>query len=594
MYESFFGFQERPFNETGRLDYYFPGESIEQARTALVRAIDHAAGPGLVIGPAGTGKTLLCRLLAEQYRYAFDVVHLACNRLCTRRALLQNILFELKLAYRQREEGELRLSLIDHLGRAENQRQGMLLLVDEAHTLPLRLLDEVRMITNLVRDGQPRVRLVVVGGPSLEEKFAHPKLDSFNQRIATRCYLGALNREECRHYLRHRVTIAGGRPDRLFADEAYRSLYQATDGIPRLLNQISDQALSLTALRGSHQVSATLVEEAWADLQQLPTPWRASAAPVSSPVGIVEFGVLEEEPDDQAFEGHKIGPGTEKSELVEAGISESETLSVTRFDYGSTSDPSPLWGANDAPAAASSEFDLRDSIAPPTRRTQVSMLDGPFAGDFEDEEVIVCRYSSLEAASSRGRLKIVTATEDEFSAALAQLPQASTDVPEKSNVDAEVLLEAVPPAEPESPPTKLTLAADSPEPVWNDGMELEVYQACQYAAAIYDSALEPGGLDWTQWPGELAVAELGEAELAEETIEASPATIAATRLVEARPTTTEVEAPAIVLRTFPTDDRDIIIVEEEDEAQFGAPLLAVSERPQPQEYRQLFAKLRQT
>ena len=135
---------------------------------------------------------------------------LSSGRLSTRRALLQAILFELGQPYRGMDEGELRLALVDYLTAGEDCPQGMVLLVDEAHTLPLRLLEEIRMITNLVRDGQPAVRLVLAGGCVLEERFASPKLESFSQRIVARCYLESFNRTETQQYIRAQIDAAGG------------------------------------------------------------------------------------------------------------------------------------------------------------------------------------------------------------------------------------------------------------------------------------------------------------------------------------------------------------------------------------------------
>ena len=80
------------------------------------------------------------------------------------------------LPYRGMGEGDLRLSLIDHLSPERGGHPGLLLLVDEAHSLPWRLLEELRMITNLVRDGQSRVRLILSGSSQLEVRFAGPKL----------------------------------------------------------------------------------------------------------------------------------------------------------------------------------------------------------------------------------------------------------------------------------------------------------------------------------------------------------------------------------------------------------------------------------
>ncbi len=176
--------KERVFPSYPQVARYFPAASIEDARHRLGRVIERGDGPGLVIGGPGTGKSLLLQVLASQYHERFDVVLPACARLCTRRALLQAILFELGLPYRMRDEGDLRLSLLDHLLSREECPTGLLLLVDEAQTLSINLLDELRVLTNLVRGGLPRVRLVLAGSSALEECFAHPELESFSQRLA--------------------------------------------------------------------------------------------------------------------------------------------------------------------------------------------------------------------------------------------------------------------------------------------------------------------------------------------------------------------------------------------------------------------------
>ncbi len=278
MYETFFGLTERPFAAAPSAKHYFPAAAIEAARQTLTRCIDRAEGVGLLIGPAGAGKTLLCHVLAEEFRSRFCVAVLESGRLCTRRALLQAILYELGLPYRGMEEGDLRLSLVDHLSPRNLDHDSapkLLLIVDEAHSLPLRLLEELRLLSNLVRQGQPRVRLVLAGGPQFEERLASPKLESFNQRVAARCYLEALDRSQTIDYVRHQTREAGGSPERVFASEALGAVYEATDGIPRLINQVCDHGLMLACAGGVKQLTAGGIEEAWSDLQQLPTPWNA-------------------------------------------------------------------------------------------------------------------------------------------------------------------------------------------------------------------------------------------------------------------------------------------------------------------------------
>ena len=109
MYEAFFGMTERPFTAVPHAGCYYPAAAIEGSRQTLSRCIERAEGAALLVGPAGTGKTLLCQILADQFRDKYEIALLDSGRLCTRRALLQAVLFELGLPYRGMEEGELRL-----------------------------------------------------------------------------------------------------------------------------------------------------------------------------------------------------------------------------------------------------------------------------------------------------------------------------------------------------------------------------------------------------------------------------------------------------------------------------------------------------
>lgn len=298
MYEQYFKLQDRPFLVAPLSTRYFPGRSIEQAHATLSRCIDRGEGAACIIGPPGTGKTLLCQILAEEFANRFSVALLG-GRLSSRQALFQAILYELRLPYRNMDEGELRLALLDELEPTTDGHEGLLLIVDEAHTLPWRLMEEVRLITNLVRCGQPRVRVVLAGGPLLEERFASPKLSSFSQRLSARCYLEPFDSAETAAYVKSQIAAVGGDPE-LFDDKALRSVYRATDGMARLINQVCDHALILASLGGVRRLSSEAIDEAWADLQQLPAPW-SSAAPPEPANTIIEFGRLDEAHDEPSI-----------------------------------------------------------------------------------------------------------------------------------------------------------------------------------------------------------------------------------------------------------------------------------------------------
>lgn len=329
MYESFFEMTQRPFAAAPRVDRYFPGRSIEPARLAVERAIERAEGTSIVIGPAGCGKTLLLQAMAERFRGRFDVAMLSNGRLATRRALLQAILFELAMPYRGLEEGELRLALFDRLQPGVSQAEGLLLLIDEAHLLPLRLLEEVRMITDFMRSGEPRVRLVLAGAAALEERLATPRLGSLQQRITSRCYLEALDRNDTAAYVRHQIASVGGEPRNVFTDGAIDTIYRATEGIPRLVNQTCDHALVMACAGGVRPIDAAGIEEAWADLQQLPTPW-SQAPGYSDPSAttedsVIEFGLL----DDSAPLAPAPKPSPKPATIVNNPTSNSPTTSLT-------------------------------------------------------------------------------------------------------------------------------------------------------------------------------------------------------------------------------------------------------------------------
>jgi type II secretory pathway predicted ATPase ExeA len=307
--------QRRAFLSAPDPRRYYAAGAIEEARQRIVRSIARSEGPALVVGAVGTGKSLLLAVLAEQFEPRMSVVTLTGAQLCTRRALLQMILGSLHLPYRHMDEGELRLSILEHLrggpasSTATTRPRRMLVLVDEADALPTRLLEELRVLTNVVEQGVPLVSLVLAGGPMLEERFADPQLDKFSQRLACRCYLAPLTREETFQYVRSQVSAVGVKPEKWFDPEALAAIHAATGGVPRLVNQLGDQLVWLIEETGCQPLDAALVQQAWSDLQQLPAPWNTDAhsslssppaasvgahVPADSNSGVIEFGELDE------------------------------------------------------------------------------------------------------------------------------------------------------------------------------------------------------------------------------------------------------------------------------------------------------------
>ena len=406
MYEVSFGLCKSPFTASARVDAFYPAAAIEAARQTLTRCVERAEGAGMVVGPSGTGKTLLCHILAEHFRGKLGIVLLSGGRLGTRRALLQGILHAVGQPYREMDEGELRIALDDYLA-GMGSAKGLLLLADDAHHLPSRCLDELRSITNVASDGRPCVRLVLVGAPALEEHLTHPRLDSFNQRIVARCYLEAMSRTETEGYIYSQLAACGGNARAMFPPETCYAVYQATGGVPRLVNQVCDHALMMAHACNQRSVDAARLQEAWADLQQLPTPWNHEAtASKERPAGdVIEFGTLD---DDGAQ------PAAEVTPAATPAIPPAAASDAAAPESPAVAEPSPV-AASPMPAATApvepteqiqgiqdmlgeleDEFRPAGTIVP---EVEIVLDDpgNPFSERFLEEEIVVDRHAAALA-----------------------------------------------------------------------------------------------------------------------------------------------------------------------------------------------------
>jgi general secretion pathway protein A len=414
MYESFFGFVKRPFLAASTLDRYFPATCIEQTFQTASRAIQRGEGPVAIFGGTGLGKTMCCLRVAENFRRNFEVVMLSSSQLITRRALLQSLLFELRMPYRDMTEGELRLTLMSRLQPStDNPTDGLVLIVDEAQTMSMKLLDEIRLLTNVVRNGVPRVRLVLCGTMRLEDCLSHPHMDSLNQRLAARCYLTPLSNQETSQYVIHKIELSGVIGSSVMTRDALDAIYRGSDGIPRLIDQLADQSLLLACNERERPVSAAMVGRAWCMLQQLPNPWSepesivkstsSSSLPISAPTPTITTptgATPSSETPSMAASFELMMKGSVASSIPKHSNIEFGQLDDEFVEAESTTRDSIYESASDdSEYQATSDFE--DAIARPETKSIASknLLD-VFAGDFDEEFSIPVQSSDSYQAYS--------------------------------------------------------------------------------------------------------------------------------------------------------------------------------------------------
>ncbi|MBT7729561.1 MAG: AAA family ATPase [Planctomycetaceae bacterium] len=254
-----------------RVGSFHPSPDATKALDGLMRVIRRAEGIGLLVGPTGTGKSLLLSCLRERIEGDYAVALLSGARICTRRGLWQSILSDLGEAYRGLDEEELRIGLVDRIRGLAATGSGLVVLVDESHTLPRRLLEELRLLNGVVT-AYPAVHLVLAGTIRLEEMLGESDLEGIAQRIAVRGYLEPLDYEETCRYVRTQMYCAGLNWDSKFEPECDGVVYSLTEGVPRLINQLCDQAIRLAEQRDAGEVGKHDLAAAWEEIQNLPAP----------------------------------------------------------------------------------------------------------------------------------------------------------------------------------------------------------------------------------------------------------------------------------------------------------------------------------
>lgn len=291
----------RPFLAAPRPDFYHPARAIDAALLGIERAIRRSEGVGLIVGPPGTGKTLLLAKLAEHVRDDFDVALLSGARICTRRALWQAVLAEIGEPYRGIDEGELRIGVVERVRGLAASGSGLVILVDEAHTLPTRLLEELRLLTNIPTP-LPSVHVVLAGTREMDERLGTSRMESLAQRIGARFYLEPLDHEETMAYLRTQMKVAGLQWEAVFERGSDDAVFAATDGVPRLVNQLCDLALVQAGEAGRKRVGPADITSAWRDIQRLPATSLGHVVdrmpPVTDSLPTIDRAPADREPED--------------------------------------------------------------------------------------------------------------------------------------------------------------------------------------------------------------------------------------------------------------------------------------------------------
>jgi len=241
MYEAFYGLKEKPFSILPDPDFLFWGKTHSMAFAMLKYGIQNQAGFTVITGEIGSGKTTLIRHLLK---HIDD--NLTVGLLSNISENTSNLLSWIMMSLDQEIEG---LSEIEQFKRFQDflidrYANGCrtLLIFDEAQNLGRRNLEDLRMLSNINADKHQLLQIILTGQPQLRDLLQHPELTQFAQRISSDFHIRPLVMDETIDYIGHRLKVAGGNED-LFNEQAKRMIFEASNGVPRSINVLSDTAL---------------------------------------------------------------------------------------------------------------------------------------------------------------------------------------------------------------------------------------------------------------------------------------------------------------------------------------------------------------
>jgi type II secretory pathway predicted ATPase ExeA len=295
-YETFYGLKEKPFSLASDPSFFYNSSSHAAAFDDLLSGIRRRESLAVLSGDIGTGKTTLCRTVLQNLdRQTFSAF--VPDPFATREDLLKVVLVDFGVVsaedlasgrLRGASRTELSYLLYEFLDTLSPLQAFAVVFIDEAQNLSLPLLEEIRILSD--SDGRERMlQVVLVGQLELRDKLRLPEMRQVAHRVSVHCRLEPLDCDGVDGYVAHRLHVAGGTPDRVrFSREAIDAVYDASHGVPRLINRVCDRALHHGQQRRVAVIDRSTVALAIAEMEPVVATRAAEPAAVADPVVVVE------------------------------------------------------------------------------------------------------------------------------------------------------------------------------------------------------------------------------------------------------------------------------------------------------------------
>jgi type II secretory pathway predicted ATPase ExeA len=313
MLSQYFGFKEEPFGFSPDPRCLFLSRTHQQALEALEEGFSSNRGFTAMIAPPGMGKTTLLFRFLEDVRESARVVFLFdLDATCEPREFVAYVLRDLGITPAQ-GSAEMHDQLSEALIKENIAGRKFVIVIDEAQNLSEAVLERVRLLTNFENSRGKLIQVVFSGQPQLSGKLLQSSLIQLRQRISTVCHIDPLSAEEIAGYIDYRVKMAGYLGRSLFAEDAIKLIAEASQGTPRVINNLCYKSLALCSKLKSRQVDAAMVAQVITALQLVPQSNVRAAAAVDVPVASAAGEAAGQPRKSREFAGLRLAPESDSS-----------------------------------------------------------------------------------------------------------------------------------------------------------------------------------------------------------------------------------------------------------------------------------------
>ena len=266
MYLEPFKLKELPFRLSPDPQFLYLSKQHARAKAYMESTIWFTDGFVVITGEIGSGKTTLNESFLKEVQS--DVVVAQINQTQDSAIdYLQAVLVQFGFSPFKMKKAELIATINNFLIEQYAAGRKVLLIVDEAQNLSMRVLEEIRLLSGVETTKEKVLRIILAGQPELNEKLDAPELVQLTQRIRLRFHLSTLTQAEMRAYIQHRLEVAGGGDRQIFAEDTYPELFRYTGGVPRLINTLCDTSMMAAYTANREIVSIEDIKEAVEELQ---------------------------------------------------------------------------------------------------------------------------------------------------------------------------------------------------------------------------------------------------------------------------------------------------------------------------------------